>query len=85
MAIRLNKASRELNIGISIAAEFLSKKGQPLQDVSPITKITDEQYLLLQEEFSHPQIQHSFMSNKNLKVHLKNRLKKMKPQRGRIF
>lgn len=67
MAIRLNKASRELNIGISIAAEFLSKKGQPLQDVSPITKITDEQYLLLQEEFSHPQIQHSFMSNNEIK------------------
>ena len=63
MAIRLNKVLRELNIGIRVIAEFLSKKGLPLQDASPATKLTNEQYLLLQKEFGHPQIQHSSMSN----------------------
>lgn len=48
---RLNKALKELNVGINTVAEFLQKKGKPLEDATPNAKITDEQYELLLGEF----------------------------------
>ena len=51
MTVRLNKALKELNVGINTVAEFLQKKGMALQDATPNAKITDEQYALLQKEF----------------------------------
>ena len=48
---RLNKALKELNVGINTVAEFLQKKGKPLEDATPNAKITDEQYDLLLSEF----------------------------------
>ena len=51
MAVRLNKALKELNVGINTVAEFLQKKGLALQDATPNAKITDEQYAILQKEF----------------------------------
>ena len=48
---RLNKALKELNVGINTVAEFLQKKGKPLEDASINAKITDEQYDLLLKEF----------------------------------
>ena len=51
MAVRLNKALKELNVGINTVAEFLQKKGMALQDATPNAKITDEQYNLLIKEF----------------------------------
>ena len=51
MAVRLNKALKELNVGINTVAEFLQRKGQALQDATPNAKITDEQYNLLMKEF----------------------------------
>ncbi len=48
---RLNKALKELNVGINTVAEFLQKKGYPLEDASINAKITDEQYDLLLKEF----------------------------------
>ena len=51
MAIRLSKAGRELNVGISTLVEFLHKKGYTV-DGNPNTKIDDEQYSLLVKEFS---------------------------------
>lgn len=51
MAVRLNKALKELNVGINTVAEFLQKKGMALQDATPNAKITDEQYGLLMKEF----------------------------------
>ena len=51
MAVRLNNALKELNVGINTVAEFLQKKGAALQDATPNAKITDEQYALLQKEF----------------------------------
>ncbi|MBR1521052.1 MAG: translation initiation factor IF-2 [Bacteroidaceae bacterium] len=51
MAVRLNKALKELNVGINTVAEFLQKKGAALQDATPNAKITDEQYDLLVKEF----------------------------------
>ena len=48
---RLNKALKELNVGINTVAEFLQKKGYPLEDASINAKITDEQYDILLKEF----------------------------------
>ena len=58
MAIRLNKAIRDLNIGSSTAIEFLKKKGFEVEG-GPNARITDEQYKLLVNEFS---------SDKKLKI-----------------
>ena len=51
MAVRLNKVTRDLNVGISTAVEFLKKKGFEV-DENPNAKITDEQFDLLRQEFS---------------------------------
>ena len=42
MTIRLNKVTRDLNVGITTAVEFLQKKGFTVE-ANPNTKITDEQ------------------------------------------
>ena len=52
MSIRLNKAIRELNIGLQTAVEFLKKRsdlGEVRDDVS--FKLNDDQYHALVEEF----------------------------------
>ena len=54
MGVRLNKVLSELNIGLQTAVDFLKKKselGEVKDDVSPNTKITDEQYQALVSEF----------------------------------
>ena len=51
MTIRLNKVTRDLNVGITTAVEFLQKKGFVVE-ANPNTKITDEQFELLKKEFS---------------------------------
>ncbi len=51
MTIRLNKVTRDLNVGITTAVEFLQKKGFTVEP-NPNTKITDEQYQMLVKEFS---------------------------------
>ena len=51
MAVRLNKALKELNIGINTAAEFLQKKNMPLEDASLNAKLSDDQYNTLVKEF----------------------------------
>lgn len=58
MTIRLNKVTRDLNVGITTAVEFLQKKGFTVE-ANPNTKITDEQFELLKKEFS---------TDKNLKI-----------------
>ena len=58
MSIRLNKVTRDLNVGIQTVAAFLRKKGFEIE-LSPNAKITDEQYQMLVKEFS---------SDKNLKI-----------------
>ena len=53
MSIRLNKALRELNIGLQTAVEFLEKR-KDLGDVKaePSFKLTDQQYKALNDAFS---------------------------------
>ena len=52
MSIRLNKVTKEFNIGLQTAVEFLQKKGFSEIEANPNFKITEEQYALLQGEFS---------------------------------
>ncbi|MDD3077838.1 MAG: translation initiation factor IF-2 [Paludibacter sp.] len=51
MSIRLSKACKDLNVGITTAIEFLAKKGHKLS-ADPNVKLTDELYLLLAKEFN---------------------------------
>ena len=55
MGVRLNKVLSELNIGLQTAVDFLKKKsalGEVKDDATPNTKISDEQYKALVNEFS---------------------------------
>ena len=51
MAIRLNKVTRDLNVGIATVVDFLQKKGYDVE-ANPNYKINDEQYAALVKEFS---------------------------------
>ncbi len=53
MSIRLNKALRELNIGLQTAVEFLEKR-KDLGEVKaePSFKLSDQQYKALTDAFS---------------------------------
>jgi translation initiation factor IF-2 len=48
---RLGKVAREFNVGIQTMVEFLHKKGHVV-DPNPNAKIDDDQYLILQKEYS---------------------------------
>ena len=55
MGIRLNKVLTELNIGLQTAVDFLKNKkslGEIRDDATSNTKISDEQYAALVQEFS---------------------------------
>ena len=55
MGVRLNKVLSELNIGLQTAVDFLKKKselGEIKDDATSNTKISDEQYAALVNEFS---------------------------------
>jgi len=55
MGIRLNKVLTELNIGLQTAVDFLKNKtslGEIRDDATPNTKISDQQYEALVNEFS---------------------------------
>lgn len=51
MTIRLNKVTRDLNVGIATVVDFLKKKGVDI-DENPNSKISKEQYNMLVDEFS---------------------------------
>ena len=56
MARRLNKVTRDFNIGISTAVKFLQKKGHTVE-ANPNTKISEEQYESLLSEFGSEKIE----------------------------
>ncbi len=49
---RLNKVLREFNISLDRAVEFLSSNGHEIE-ARPTTKISQEQYNILLEEFRY--------------------------------
>ena len=52
MSIRLSKVTKECNVGLQTAVDFLQKKGFTDVESNPNAKISDEQYELLLNEFS---------------------------------
>ncbi len=52
MAIRLSKVTKECNVGLQTAVEFLHKKGFTEVEANPNTKISDDLYQLLLAEFT---------------------------------
>ena len=55
MGVRLNKVLSELNIGLQTAVDFLKNKkelGEVKEEMTSNTKISDEQYQALVDEFS---------------------------------
>lgn len=48
--IRLNKAAKELNVGVATLVDFLNKKGHEV-DSNPNTRLTSEQYALVAKAF----------------------------------
>ena len=55
MGVRLNKVLSELNIGLQTAVDFLKNKkelGEVKDEMTPNTKISDEQYQALVSEFN---------------------------------
>ena len=55
MGVRLNKVLSELNIGLQTAVDFLKNKkelGEVKDEMTPNTKISDEQYQALVDEFN---------------------------------
>ncbi len=50
MAVRLNKVIKEFNVGLQTVVDFLAKKGHTV-DAAPNSKLSDEQYELVQKEF----------------------------------
>ena len=51
MAIKLIKACKELNIGMSTAVTFCAKQGKEI-NADPNVRIDDDLYLLLAKEFN---------------------------------
>ena len=51
MSIRLSKACKELNVGMTTAVEFFAKKGHKIV-VDPNLKLSDDMHLLLAKEFN---------------------------------
>jgi len=51
MSIRLSKACKDLNVGMTTAVEFLAKKGHKIM-VDPNLKLADDLHLLLAKEFN---------------------------------
>ncbi len=52
MSIRLSKVTKECNVGLQTAVEFLQKKGFKDVEANPNSKITEEQYQILLNEFN---------------------------------
>ena len=82
MAVRLNKALKELNVGINTVAEFLQKKGLALQDATPNAKITDEQYAMLQKEFGEDKKQNAETKQKIQNQKVKEQQEKKERQQA---
>ena len=81
MSIRLNKAIRELNIGLQTAVEFLEKKshlGEVRADLS--FKLNDEQYEALREQFQKDKEVRT-QAEKLFQKHPKEKKKPAEPQK----
>lgn len=51
MGVRLNKVTRELNVGLNTIVDFLKEKGIEIS-TDPNAKLSEEEYALVAKEFS---------------------------------
>ena len=88
MGVRLNKVLSELNIGLQTAVDFLKNKkelGEVKDEMTPNTKISDEQYQALVSEFSGDKAvktQADMMFTKKVKEKEKKAEKTEKPEKA---
>ena len=88
MGVRLNKVLSELNIGLQTAVDFLKNKkelGEVKDEMTPNTKISDEQYQALVGEFSGDKAvktQADMMFTKKVKEKEKKAEKTEKPEKA---
>lgn len=85
MAIKLIKACKELNIGVSTAVEFLTKNGFEDVQTDPTVRISDDAYLILAKEFD-PILASRFVGNVGMKKETIDVAENVKtePKRGLI-
>lgn len=62
MSIRINKVTKEFNIGLQTVVGFLQKKGFSEVEANPNYKITEEQYNLIRTEFQKNKPQQPIIS-----------------------
>jgi len=72
MSIRLSKACKDLNVGMSTALEFLAKKGHKLAH-DPNLKLEDDLHLLLAKEFNKDMALKIESERLSLERHLKEK------------
>lgn len=80
MSIRLNKVTRDLNVGMSTLVDFLQKKGHAVEN-NPNSKITEEEYELLVKEFSQDM---SLKQEAERLVHERTHREKAKPEAASV-
>ncbi|NDP19663.1 MAG: translation initiation factor IF-2 [Paludibacter sp.] len=72
MSIRLSKACKDLNVGMTTAVEFLAKKGHKIV-VDPNLKLSDDLHLLLAKEFNKDMALKIESERLSLERHLKEK------------
>ena len=73
-SIRLQKAAKEFNVSIATIIEFLTKKGKSI-DNSPNTKLDEESYGLLSEEFQSEKQKKEIADNLQISISKKQESK----------
>ncbi|MBR1774845.1 MAG: translation initiation factor IF-2 [Bacteroidales bacterium] len=70
-SIRLQKAAKEFNVGITTIVEFLTKKGKKVEN-SPNAKLDEESYGLLSAEFQSEKQKKDIADNLQISISKKN-------------
>ena len=87
MSVRLNKATKECNVGLKTAVEFLQKKGYEAIEENPNAKITEEQYEVLLKQFAPDKVLRSEAKQISQQRQEQNRERKeaSKAQKTEVF
>ena len=75
---RLNAVLKELNVGMQTLVDTLSKKGHKV-DAKPTTKLTDEQYTILLNEFQADKKAKEASANRYDASRLERKLRTLRP------
>ena len=84
MSVRLNKVCRELNIGLQTIIEHLNSVGYVIDEPSPATKITDEEYAIIVEKFGKKSKKAKSRSRSHSRHEYKNKSNKLRYSNHRV-